>query len=161
MKKFTLAISATLLATVLSAGAALADCQTDVASVRGELEEKGKALQSIVNKKEKNPQVLCPAFRAYAAAEQKWVKFLTDNKDWCQVPQQAIDTAAASNKKTVDLRNKICEAAANGATGVEGGGGKPPPQGSMSSALGITTGYSIDAGKNTGVFGTLNGNALK
>jgi hypothetical protein len=31
----------------------------------------------------------------------------------------------------------------------------------MSSALGITTGYNVDAGKNTGVFGTLNGNALK
>lgn len=160
MKKFTLAISATLVATALSAGVALADCQSDVASVRVELEEKGKALQSVVSKKEKNPQVLCPAFRAYAAAEQKWVKFLTDNKDWCQVPQQAIDQAAASNKKTVDLRNKICEAAANGATGV-GGPNKPPPQGSMSSALGITTGYTVNAEKNSGVFGTLNGNALK
>ncbi|MFG1183573.1 MULTISPECIES: hypothetical protein [Xanthobacter] len=160
MKTFTLAISATLVATALSAGVALADCQTDVASVRGELEEKGKALQAVVNKKEKDPQVLCPAFRAFAAAEQKWVKFLTDNKDWCQIPQQAVDQAAASNKKTVDIRNRVCEAAANGASGV-GGPNKPPPQGSMSSALGITTGYSIDAGKNTGVFGTLNGNALK
>lgn len=160
MKTFSLAISTALVATALSAGAAFADCQSDVASVRGELEEKGKALQAIMGKKDKDPQVLCPAFRAYAAAEQKWVKFLVDNKDWCQVPQQAIDQASASNKKTVDIRNKVCDAAANGASG-SGGPLKPPPQGSMSSALGITTGYSINAEKNSGVFGTLNGNALK
>lgn len=159
MKKLTFVMTAALVATALSAGSALADCQSDVVSIRGELEQKGKALQAVMGKKQNDPQVLCPLFRAYAAAESKWVKFLADNKDWCQIPAQAIDQASASNKKTVEIRNRVCDAAANG--GAPAGAAKPPPQGSMSSALGITTGYSINSEKNSGVFGTLNGNALK
>lgn len=160
MNKLTLAMSAALVGTALSAGAALADCQSDIVSVRGELEEKGKALQAVIGKKQNDPQVLCPLFRAYAAAESKWVKFLSDNKDWCQIPGQAIDQASTSNKRTVEMRNKVCDAAANGGA-VGGGAAKPPPQGSMSSALGITTGYNLNPDKKSGVFDTLSGNALK
>ena len=162
MKKLTLAFatSAVLVGTALTTGAALADCQSDVASVRGELEEKGKALQAAIKKKA-DPQTLCPLFRSYATAEAKWVKFLGDNKDWCQIPPQAIDNAATGAKKTVEIRNKICDAAANGGAAPGGGAVKPPPQGSLSSALGITTGYSLGSQKGGGVFDTLNGNALK
>ena len=158
MNKLTLAMSAALVGTALSAGAALADCQSDVTTLRTELEEKGKSLQAAI-KKNNDPKVLCPLFRAYSASEAKWVKFLSDNKDWCQIPPQAIEGAATSSKRTAGIRDKICDAAANGAAAP--GGGKPPPQGSMSSALGITTGYSLSPSKSTGVFDTLNGNALK
>ncbi|MFS8037662.1 hypothetical protein ACI7BZ_12000 [Xanthobacter sp. AM11] len=160
MKKLTLAISAALAASALAAGAARADCQSDVLSIRQELEEKGKVL-SAASKKKADPQTLCPLFRAYTAAEGKWVKFLTDNADWCQIPPQAIEQAKLSNKKAVDIRNKVCEAAANGGVAPGGGAAKPPPQGSLSSALGITTGYSLGQSKGSGVFDTLNGNALK
>ncbi|MFG1281008.1 hypothetical protein V5F34_03975 [Xanthobacter autotrophicus] len=162
MKKLTLAFATAvaLAGTALSTGAALADCQSDVASVRGELEEKGKALQAAIKKKA-DPQTLCPLFRAYTASEAKWVKFLGDNKDWCQIPPQAIENAAEGAKKSVGIRNKICEAAANGGAAPGGGAAKPPPQGSLSSALGITTGYSLGSQKSGGVFDTLNGNALK
>ncbi|OYX11428.1 MAG: hypothetical protein B7Z15_11855 [Rhizobiales bacterium 32-66-8] len=68
-----------------------------------------------------------------------------------------------SDFMTSELRDKICAAAANGA-GAAGAGGppKPPPQGSMSSALGVTTGYVPgQSGTGGGIFDTLNGNALK
>lgn len=161
MKQRTLAFaaSAALVASVLSAGVARADCQSDVMSIRGELEEKGKTLQAAIKKKA-DPQTLCPLFRAYATSEAKWAKFLTDNKDWCQIPGEAITQVTASNKKTVEIRNKVCDAAANGAAAPGGGPAKPPPQGSMSSALGITTGYTLGS-KGSGVFDTLSGNALK
>ncbi|OYW32825.1 MAG: hypothetical protein B7Z45_08985, partial [Azorhizobium sp. 12-66-6] len=100
---------------------------------------------------------------AFAAAEGKLAKFLADNKEWCQIPDEAIKAASANNKKTAELRDKICAAAANGA-GAAGAGGppKPPPQGSMSSALGVTTGYVPgQSGTGGGIFDTLNGNALK
>lgn len=161
MKKLTLVMSAALVGSALSAGAALADCQSDVMSIRQDLEDKGKVLSSASQKKA-DPQTLCPLFRAYTAAEAKWVKFLADNADWCQIPPQAIEQAKLNSKKAVDIRNKICDAAANG--GAVGGAGptKPPPQGSMSSALGITTGYTLGPSKGSnGVFDTLSGNALK
>ncbi len=136
-----------------------ADCQTDFMTIRTEMEEKGKALQA-AGKKKASPQELCPLFRAYTAAEGKLTKYLSDNKEWCQIPDQAIAQAKDSNQKSSALRDKVCAAAASGAGGA--GGGKPPPQGSMSSALGVTTGY-VPGQSSTGggVFDTLNGNALK
>ncbi|WP_348933558.1 hypothetical protein [Aquabacter sp. CN5-332] len=145
--------------TLLGVTVARADCQTDFVAIRAEMDEKGKALQA-AGKAKASPQELCPLFRAYTAAEGKLAKYLLDNKDWCQIPEQAIAQSQEGNKKTAALRDKVCAAAANGAG--PGGPGKPPPQGSMSSALGVTTGY-VPGQSSTGggVFDTLTGNALK
>ncbi|MBA4791842.1 MAG: hypothetical protein H2042_19235 [Rhizobiales bacterium] len=142
----------------LGVEAARADCMTDFAAIRDEMQTKGKALEA-AGKSKASPQELCPLFRAYTAAEAKLTKYLSDNKDWCQIPDDAITQARTANQKSSALRDKVCAAAANGAAA---GAGKPPPQGSMSSALGVTTGYA--PGQNTnggGVFDTLSGNALR
>ncbi|WP_454918206.1 hypothetical protein [Xanthobacter sediminis] len=163
MQKTTLKIAAAAVVSALSIATAWADCQTDVTAARADLEEKGKALNA-AGKKKADPQTLCPLFRAFSTAEGKWVKFLTENKDWCQIPEQAITQAAASHKKTNEVRDKVCQVAANGGGMAPGGPPKPPAQGSMSSALGITTGYSLGnnaADGKSGVFDTLNGNILQ
>lgn len=153
-----LAIGAAL--AVFGAGSALADCQTDFMAVRGDMEAKGKAIQA-AGKRKAPPQELCPLFRAYAAAEGKVAKFLSDNKDWCQIPPNVVDGAVKNNKKTLALRDKICQAAASGAGG-PAGPAAPPPQSSISSALGITTGYQPgQSSSGGGVFDTLKGNALQ
>lgn len=161
MRTMTLKIAAAVVVSAVSASAAWADCQTDVTSLRADLEAKGQALQA-AGKKKADAQTLCPLFRTFATAEAKWVKFLETNKDWCQIPDQAIKQAIASNKKTNEVRDQVCKVAATGMA--PGGPAKPPPQGSMSSALGITTGYSISnspSNSKSGVFDTLNGNALQ
>jgi len=162
MQKTTLKIAAVAVVSALSIATAWADCQSDVAAARAELEEKGKALNA-AGKRKADPQTLCPLFRAFSSAEAKWVKFLTENKDWCQIPEQAIKQAAAGHKKTNEVRDKVCQVAANGGVAPGGGAAKPPPQGAMSSALGITTGYSLGTASDgkSGVFDTLSGNVLK
>lgn len=138
--------------------AARADCMTDFAAIRDEMQTKGKALEA-AGKAKAPPQELCPLFRAYTAAEGKLVKYLTDNKEWCQIPDDAIAQSRTANQKSSALRDKVCAAAANGAAA---GAGKPPPQGSLSSALGVTTGYVPGQSSNGGgVFDTLSGNALR
>lgn len=160
MQKTTLKIAAIAVVSALSIASARADCQSDVAAARADLEQKGKALNE-AGKKKADPQTLCPLFRSFSSAEAKWVEFLTKNKDWCQIPEQAITQAAASHKKTNDIRDKVCQVAATG--GATGGPAKPPPQGSMSSALGVTTGYSTSKASDgkSGVFDTLSGNVLQ
>ncbi|MDE1567179.1 hypothetical protein [Aquabacter sediminis] len=153
--------AATLALFLMGTGVALADCQTDFMALRQDMEEKGKALQA-AGKAKKPPQELCPLFRTFTASEAKVAKYLQDNKDWCQIPPEVVTSAVANNKKTADLRDKICAAAASGAGAGGGGPAKPPPQGSMSSALGVTTGYVPGSGgTGGGVFDTLTGNALK
>ncbi|TDT99538.1 MULTISPECIES: hypothetical protein [Azorhizobium] len=139
---------------------ALADCQTDFNALRADMETKGKALQA-AGKAKAGPQELCPLFRTFTTAEAKAAKYLEDNKDWCQIPPEAIKQAVENNKKTAQLRDRVCQAAANGATGASGGPAKPPPQGSLSQALGVTTGYVPgESNGRGGVFDTLTGNAL-
>ena len=146
--------------TLLVPGVALADCMTDFTAIRDEMQAKGKLLEA-AGKRKASPQELCPLFRAYTAAETKLTKYLVDNKEWCQIPDQAIQQSQVANKKSSDVRDKVCAAAAQGATG-GGGPAKPPPQGSMSSALGVTTGYSVgNSAGSGGVFDTLSGNALR
>lgn len=153
------AMALTLLAVSSLPGIALADCMTDFGAIRDEMQAKGKLLEA-AGKRKAPPQELCPLFRAYTAAEAKLSKYLVDNKEWCQIPDQAIQQSQAANKKSADLRDKVCAAAAQGAAGP--GPGKPPPQGSISSALGVTTGYSVgNAAGSGGVFDTLSGNALR
>lgn len=139
---------------------AFADCQSDFNALRADMESKGKALQA-AGKAKASPQELCPLFRTFTTAEAKAAKYLQDNKDWCQIPPEAIKQAVDNNKKTAELRDRVCQAAASGATGGGAGGGKPPPQGSLSQALGVTTGYTPgESNGRGGVFDTLTGNAL-
>lgn len=160
MKKLTLVIAAACVGSAFTFSGALADCQSDATAARGGLETAGRAIEA-ANKKKSGPDVLCPLFRNYTAAEQKWNKFLVENKDWCQVPDAAINQSKASLKRATELRDQICKVAATGMA--PGGPAKPPPQGSLSSALGITTGYQLgqSAGNGGNVFDTLNGNILK
>ncbi len=157
VKIAAMVLSAAFVASALTSSA-FADCQSDATAARSDLEAKGKALQA-ASKRKAPPQELCGLFRAYTAAEAKWVKFLTENKDWCQIPPQFAEQARAGSRKTADMRDKVCQAAASGAGA--SGPAKPPAQSSISSALGITTGYTVGNSDNKGVFGTLNGSALK
>lgn len=159
MTRFPLIVAAAAVMSALGAGIAYADCQSDFNTLRGEMEEKGKALQT-ANKKKLPPQDVCPLFKAYTAAEGKLAKWLGDNKEWCQIPANIADQAIANNKKTAQIRDKVCQMAANGGGGGGGAPAGPPPQGSLSSALGVTTGYQLSPGGSSGVFETLNGNAL-
>lgn len=161
MQKTTLKIATIAVVSALSVATAWADCQSDANAARSDLEVKGKALEA-AGKKKADAQTLCPLFRAFSTAESKWVKFLTDNKDWCQIPEQAIKQATANHKKTDQMRDRVCQVAANGGGAAEGPA-RPPQQGSLSSALGVTTGYSIGSSSDgrKGVFDTLNGNILQ
>lgn len=153
-------VAAAALGSAIVAGPALADCASDASVIRTELEEKGKALQA-AGKRKAEPQVLCKMLRDFTAVEARWVKFLQDNKDWCQIPAEIAKRAETQARGTVNTRNKICQVAANGGQMPQAGPAPVPPQGSISSALGITTGYSLGQGDGKGVFDTLSGNALK
>ncbi|MFG1360214.1 hypothetical protein [Xanthobacter pseudotagetidis] len=157
MNRWTLVIAAAGVGSALTFSGAMADCQSDATAARAALEDSGKALGA-ATKRKADPQTLCPLFRAYVTAETRWNKFLVDNKDWCQVPEEAIKASSASLKKSAGVRDQVCQAAASGVA--PGGPAKPPPQGSISSALGVTTGYSL-GGAGGNVFDTLNGNVMK
>lgn len=120
----------------------------DFMKLRDETEKKAQAIAA-VNKRHGDRKEMCEAVTKFTAAEAAVVKFLTDNKTWCGVPNDAIANAKAGHEKTLKFREVVC---------AEGPKPKVP---TLSEAIGTPT---LDTAKNTrtgvGTFDTLTGNPL-
>lgn len=99
----------------LICGAAYAgDCNEDI----GNLTKKRQAIIDQLNhlakggKNQLDPIAACPKLRALVAAEHDLVAYLTKNKDWCAVPDDAMRNITASTAKSGGVANQACAAAA-------------------------------------------------
>ncbi len=131
------------------------ECQQKFVSLREAVDKTGKAIQA-ANKRKAPLQEACGLFRSYVEAEAKMIKFMTESKAQCGVPDELIKNFSASHAKAAEMRTKVCNAAANG-----GGGGTPQsPSSGLSGALSSSGGGPLtDTG--SGIFDTLTGNILK
>jgi hypothetical protein len=100
--------------TVLSGTAALADCNEDIAN----LTQKRQAIIEQLNrlskgaKNELDPVAACPKLRALVAAEKALITYLTKNKEWCAVPDEALSNISAGSAKSSAIANQACKVAA-------------------------------------------------
>ncbi len=98
---------------LLSGGAYAGDCNEDI----GKLSQKRQGIIDELNhlaqggKKQLDPIASCPKLRSLVAAERELVAYLTKNKDWCQVPDEALKNVTASAGNTSKIANKACTVA--------------------------------------------------
>jgi hypothetical protein len=98
---------------LLSGGAYASDCNEDI----GKLSHKRQGIIDELNhlaqrgKKQLDPIASCPKLRSLVAAERELVAYLTKNKDWCQVPDEALKNLTASAGNTSKIANKACTVA--------------------------------------------------
>jgi hypothetical protein len=129
------ALPAALALVLALAGSAFAvDCNQDIAH----LSKKRQAVIDQLNqlakggKKQLDPIASCPKLRALAAAEREFVAYLTKNKDWCSVPDEALQNLSTSSTKTSEVANQACKVAEQikkaQEQGATGGAGQPPAQ---------------------------------
>ncbi|ARP99972.1 hypothetical protein CAK95_13420 [Pseudorhodoplanes sinuspersici] len=121
--------------------------------LRQDAEKKAGAIKAAAATK-KQPAV-CAAFRNFAAAEAKVVKYAEDHGDECRIPADAIKMMKANHAKTIEIRTKVCDVAA-----------APQPRApSLSDALGTsripTAPSDSTTPKRGGAFDTLTGNTLQ
>jgi hypothetical protein len=118
--------------------------------LKEDAEKKAGAIRAVAPKK--NQQEMCAAFRNFAAAEAKLIKYVDDHGVECRVPPDAPKAMKANHAKTVEIRNKICSAQAPSA---------PPPP-SLSDALGTSRipDPTAPARRGGGTFDTLSGSSL-
>jgi hypothetical protein len=120
--------------------------------LRADAEKKAAAIKAAAATK-KQPNV-CAAFKNFATAEAKVLKFLEEHGVECRIPPEAGKMMKANHAKTVEIRNKVCDAAA-----------QQPRGPSLSDALGTnrvpTVPQENAVGKKSGsTFDTLTGNSL-
>lgn len=128
------------------------DCTNEFLPLRQDAEKRAAMIKAAAAKKSQ-PEI-CDAFKNFAAAEAKMVKYVTDNGASCGIPADAAKNMKANHTKTVGIRDKICSAGAAAAAP------KPP---SLSDALGTSSRLpdaSSPQKQGGGTFNTLTGNPI-
>lgn len=126
-------------------------CMREFTPLRDDTEKKANAIRD-ASKKKVTPQVACTLFNALSAAEDKMVKFTAANVTSCGIPPQVVEQMKTSHARTLQIRAKVCQAAAAPAAAA-------PP--SLGEALGTTpapTPRNIKPGRGT--YDTLTGTPL-
>jgi hypothetical protein len=129
-------------------------CQAEFNALRDDIQGKGKALNE-AGKRKATPKELCARITSYATSESKMLNFLTKRSAECGIPPEAADGLKKNQGKTVELRTKICSAAANP------GPGPQSPSTGLSGAINPNAGVVPESPTGGGIFDTLSGNVLQ
>jgi hypothetical protein len=126
-------------------------CLDEFVALRNEAQARAAAVQNAQKKKITAPEA-CQLLTRFTDAEAKFVKYAHKNAATCGIPEQAIAQMSGSHDKSMELRKKICDAAA---------APQRPAGPSLSDALGTTRlPDASSAKKGTGTFDTLTGTTL-
>ena len=109
------AFAITALIPFVGCGTAYAtDCNQDIGALTKKRQEILDQLNKLAQggKKQLEPVAACPKLRALVAVEHELVAYLTKNKDWCAVPDEAFQNISASTSKSGKVANQACTVAA-------------------------------------------------
>jgi hypothetical protein len=63
-------------------------------------------------KKKLDPRAACSVFTKLVTNGNAGEKWMTDNKDWCQIPDQVVEGFAKDHKASQNIKGQACQAAA-------------------------------------------------
>jgi hypothetical protein len=135
------AIGAAVILTAMPAFAAQ-DCASDLQSLAARREAALKSINELVasaHGKKLDPDAFCARSRPLNGAEEAMLAYMQKNKDWCQIPDEAINQLKETHIKSVAFGGKACTVAAQIKTmkakaaqqaqqAQQAGGGQPPVQ---------------------------------
>jgi hypothetical protein len=137
LKIFAPALAGLLLA---SPAFAVDDCATSLQKLSAKREAALKGINEMVvaaRGKKLDPVAFCARSRPLNQAEEAMLAYMVKNKDWCQIPDDAINQLKATHAKSVAFGGKACTVAAQmekmkkqaAEAAQQGGvGGAPPEQ---------------------------------
>jgi hypothetical protein len=95
-----------------AAQAQASNCQTDFQKVMGPRQTLIERINGFRNKKPTATQA-CSTLGQLVSADGRLIKWLTDNKEWCQIPDQLIEQVQGSTGQASRSRTQACGAAKN------------------------------------------------
>jgi len=102
-----------------------AECSEDIGNLtkkrQGIIDELNKLAKSSP-KGQLDPTLSCPKLRDLTAVEQELFAYLQKNKDWCQVPDEAITNLGTSMGRSRIIAGKACAVAVQMKKDQEAGG---------------------------------------
>jgi hypothetical protein len=125
-------------------------CLAEFGRLRDDAQKKGTAIR-VASEHKASAKEACALFNVFSAAEQKMLKYATDNAVWCGIPNEVLTALKQGHAKTSEIRTKVCQAAAAPAR---------PSAPSLSDALASPVPDSNNIKTGRGTFDTLTGNPL-
>jgi hypothetical protein len=111
-----------------------ADCNADVGGLTKKRQDIIDSLNNLA-KSSKNHQLdpvqACPKLKALVGVEHELAAYLVKNKDWCNIPDDAVANITASAEKSNSVAGQACKIAAQMKKAQEQqatGGGQPQGQ---------------------------------
>ena len=107
--------SMSLLAIFAAAGTANAQsCQEDFQKLSERRMAQIQALNNLgkAGKGKMDPNAACPAAKKLVGIENEMLGYMTKNKDWCNIPDNVIDSFRQAGAKTKGFAGQACTAAA-------------------------------------------------
>ena len=117
------------------------DCASDLQALAGRREAALSNINTMVSTskgKKLDPEAFCVRSRPLNSAEEAMLAYMVKNKDWCQIPDDAIAQLRTSHAKSVAFGGKACavavqitkmkKQAAQAAQPQSAAGGGPPAQ---------------------------------
>ncbi len=111
MRKLVLATAWLLTATPAFAAQ---DCAVDLQSLAGRRETALKNINALVataHGKKLDPDAFCARSGPLNSTEDAMIAYMVKNKDWCQIPDDAINQLRASHAKSAAFGAKACTVA--------------------------------------------------
>ncbi|MBL8590953.1 MAG: hypothetical protein JNK46_20645 [Methylobacteriaceae bacterium] len=110
------ALAAAALAAALFAAApaqAQSSCQEDFTRITGKREALIKQLNAATRggKAKLDPAVACPRLQSLAAVERELVAYMEKNKEWCGIPDDALENARKGSGRTAGIAGQACRVA--------------------------------------------------
>ncbi len=92
-------------------GQSAESCRTDFQKIMTERQSLVDRINGFAKKKP-TAEAACQVFGRLSSTEQKLLTWMTANKDWCQIPDNAIESITTSSKQAGNMRGQACTAAA-------------------------------------------------
>ena len=92
---------------------ARADCNEDLGRIMQRREAAIQDLNSMAkaSKGKLDPIGACPKLRKLVEMENELLAYMTKNKEWCAIPDAAIENATAGHTKTAQTASQACNIA--------------------------------------------------
>jgi hypothetical protein len=138
-RTFLFSLGAVALLSALAPGEARAQqssCQTDFQKLMEPRQNLIKRINGFQQRRP-TPQAACSTLSQLVAADAKLSKWVGENKDWCQLPDEMVEQLQASTGQAQRARGQACGAARQQASAIararaqqraaqSGGGGQAP-----------------------------------
>ena len=100
--------------TLAASAAHAGDCNTDIAALSAKRQSFITQLNVIAKatKGKLDPVKSCPQLRGLVGAEGQLMKYLESNKNWCNIPDDAVNNLKAAAAKSQTFATQACNIAA-------------------------------------------------